>query len=305
MSLLPRLLRVPGGRDSDSQVQSKPVRSTATAYTVKLSLSVLPAALAALLNSASVASAHLSYSGRDFGTLIEGGPASVLSNQTVSSAFGWADGTDADQGDSHRGRFYRFTLTATTTVVITAERNALGSGAAGTFLPAISLFAGLGQLSPEQSGHDGAALSVSSRPGGAEGSIRAFADWSIGNDPTYNTPGDPLSGVLYAPRLASFTYLGNAADGSPANYGSAAGIFGDGAADGFVTGTFPDLPAGDYSIFVGGANYAAQSIETGPTFPTYGVTVSVQAIAIPEPAVCAFGAGAAVFTLGLIRRRHA
>ncbi len=259
------------------------------------------AALAAL-KGASVASAHLSYSGRDFGVLAEGAPASVIANQTVSSAFGWADATDSDQGDSHRGRFYRFTLAAPATVVVAAQRNLLGTGAPGTFLPAISLFAGLGQLSPEQAGHDGAALSVSSRPGGTEGSAQALADWSIGNDPTYNIPGDPTSGVLHPARLAFFTYLGNAADGDPANYGAASGIFGDGAADGFVSGTFLDLPAGDYSIFVGGANYAAQSAETGPAFPTYGVTVSVQAI--PEPAAFAFGTGAAALGLGLLRRRR-
>ena len=48
--------------------------------------------------------AHISYTGRNFGTLIIN--ADVSNNtQTVSSGFGWADATDADWGDSHRGRF--------------------------------------------------------------------------------------------------------------------------------------------------------------------------------------------------------
>ena len=116
-------------------------------------------------------------------------------------------------------------------------------------------------------------------------------DWSIGNDDTYNTPGDPTSGVLYAARLANFTYIGHAADGTSANFGLATGISGDGNADGFVTATFQGLAPGNYSLFVGGANYAAQTTEAGPTYPTYGVNVAVQAV--PEPstyALLAFGA---------------
>jgi hypothetical protein len=110
-------------------------------------------------------------------------------------------------------------------------------------------------------------------------------DFSIGNDDTFNTAGDPSSGILIPARLANFTYIGHAADGTATNYGNAPGINGDGNADGFVTATFNDLAAGDYSLFVGGANYAAQLTETGPTYPTYGVNVSVQAV--PEPSTWA------------------
>jgi len=242
-------------------------------------------ACAVLAIAGTQASAHVGYSGRDFGTLMYNSDGSgqtvTIATQTVSSGFGWADATDADWGDSHRGRFFRFTLSGSGDVQITAQRNLLGTGATG-LLPAFSLYSGLGQISPEAGGHDGSQLSIDSRPAGTEGSLRALGNWSIGNDPTYNTPGDPTSGVLYAPRLASFTYIGNAADGTFANYGSAAGIFGDGSADGYVTATFSGLAAGEYSFWVGGANYALQSVETGPTtFPTYGVTVS--ASLVPEP----------------------
>ena len=249
--------------------------------------------------------AHVGYSGRDFGTLMYNSDGSgktiTIATQTISSGFGWADATDADSGDSHRGRFFRFTLSGSGDVQITAQRNLLGTGITGTLLPAFSLYSGLGQLSPEQGGHDSATFSIDNRPVGTEGSLRALGNWSIGNDPTYNTAGDPTSGILYAPRLAYFTYIGNAADGTSANYGSAAGIFGDGNADGYLTATFTGLAAGNYSLWVGGANYGLQSVETGPsTFPTYGVTVS--AALIPEPSTGPlFLSGVAL--LALIRRR--
>ena len=273
------------------------------------------AATAVLLGAAQTASAHISYSGRNFGTLVIGNPASSINNQTMSSAFGWADATDSDWGDSHRGRFFRFTLTTTASVMITVQRNALGTGTVGTFLPAVSVYSGLaqrannegvdqeGNFRTEALAHDGAALSVASRPAEAEGSFRSLVDFSIGNDPTYVTAGDPGSGILIPARLANFTYIGHAADGTSANFGSVSGINGDGVADGFVTATFDGLAAGDYSFFVGGANYAAQSVETGPTYPTYGVDVSIQAI--PEPSTWAMIAAAACFFGWRILRRRA
>ncbi len=255
----------------------------------------------------STASAHIGYSGRDFGTLVANNSTIVRGNQTVSSSFGWADATDTDWGDSHRGRFYRFTLTSISTVVISAQRDNSGTAANGiesNFLPAISLFKGLGHLTPFQGSHDSAVLSVASRGSGTEGSFRALEDWSIGNDPTYNPPNplfpdDPLSGgILYAADLRFFEYVGHIADGTSANFGSVPGILGDGSADGYVTGTFVDLAPGDYSIFVGGASYGRQVVELGPTFPTYGVDVSVRAI--PEPGVI----GLIALSLGALALRQ-
>jgi len=245
--------------------------------------------------------AHVGYSGRDFSTLMYNSDGSsktvTIATQTISSGFGWADATDSDWGDSHRGRFFCFTLSGSGDVQITAQRNDL----LGTFLPAFSLYSGLGQLAPEQGGHDSATFSIDNRPVGTEGSLRALGNWSIGNDPTYNTAGDPTSGILYASRLAYFNYIGNAADGTSANYGSAAGIFGDGKADGYLTATFSGLVAGDYTLWVGGANYGLQSTETGPTtFPTYGVTVS--AALVPEPSTGSLILGGAAL-LAFLRRR--
>ena len=260
----------------------------------KLLLSAVATAI--LISVGHNASAHIGYTGRNFGTLEVGGAAVVIGNQTISSSFGWADATDTDWGDSHRGRFFRFTLNSTASVIITVSRNHLGNqtagnGTANSFLPAVSLYSGLAQrgknegvqqgetFRQEQAAHDGAALSVSSRPGGTEGSFRALVDWSIANDPTYTTAGDSNSGILIPARLASFTYIGHAADGTAANFGNAPGIEGDGTADGFLTATFLDLPPGDYSFFVGGADYNSQTVQVG-TFPTYGVFVSAQAIEV-------------------------
>jgi hypothetical protein len=287
-------------------------------------------ALAILAIAGQTAFAHISYSNRNFGTLIISTDASN-NTQTVSGGFGWADATDADWGDSHRFRYFRFTLAnplaGDQAVRITVERNLLGTGANNTFLPAFSLFSGLAQRAnnegvqqgsvyrTEALAHDGAARSIQSLVdqfgstngsglggSGKEGSFRSLADWSIGNDDTYNTAGDPTSGILIAARLANFTYLGHAADGTSANFGNAAGIVGDGAADGFVTATFSGLAAGDYSLFVGGANYALQNTETGPTYPTYGVNVTVGLV--PEPSTSSLLLGSAAL-LGLLRRRKA
>jgi hypothetical protein len=266
---------------------------------------VFGAALTVLAIAGSSAFAHISYNNRNFGTLIISADVSNT-NQTVSSGFGWADATDVDWGDSHRGRFFRFNLANPLAgdqgVRITVSRNLLGTGANHTFLPAFSLFSGLAQLSPEALAHDSSTLSVASRTNGTEGSFRSLTDWSIGNDPTYNTAGDPTSGVLYAARLASFTYIGHAADGTSANFGNASGIVGDGTADGFVTATFTGLAAGDYSLFVGGANYDLQTTEAGPTYPTYGVNVTVGLV--PEPSTASLILGSATL-LGLLRRRKA
>ena len=240
--------------------------------------------LVASLLAAASASAHISYTNRNFGTVSN--VAASINNQTVSSAYGWADATDADWGDTHRTRFFRFNVAADGTYVnITVARNSLGTGAQGTFLPAFSLYSGLSHLTSPLA-HDGSALSIQwlqnafgSSAGfglggsGKEGSLNALGNWSIGNS---------VSNTVVAPAdtLRSFTYVGHAADGTSANFGEAVGIVGDGVADGFVTATFL-LAAGDYSLCIGGADYAAQLSQTGPTYPTYGVDVSVAVVPAP------------------------
>ena len=299
------------------------------------------------------AEAHMSYSGRDFGTVTTG---STISGQAVSSSFGWAEATDLNWGDSHRMRAYRFTLAAPTSVTVTAQRQNLAvgtatgqqTGAHDVLLPAFSLYSGLSHTTSPLA-HDSSSLSVewlrqqfgtsgvaeaytdsnsngrwdpgeaftdtnangvwdSANLGGSgkEGSFNALGDWSIGNSTT-NWPTIPAN-----PRtdsLRSFTYVGHAADGTTANYGTfgMATIAGDGVADGTVSQTFLNLAPGDYSLLVGGAGYAAQGTETatfgaaGNAFPTYGLTVTVAPV--PEPGafvLAAIGIGAA--WVGMRRR---
>ena len=257
--------------------------------------------------------AHISYSNRDFGTFITSADVSNT-NQVVSSGFGWADATDADWGDSHRVKVFRFTLknplAADQSVRITAERNRnlLGTGPNDTFLPGFSLFSGLAHTTSPLA-HDSSALSVqwlqeqfgtnSTGLGGSgkEGSFNALGNWSIGNSVSTNV-------INVSDSLRNLMYIGHAADGTYANFGNAAGINGDGVRDGFVTATFSGLAAGDYSLFVGGANYAAQTTEVLTTqvtsYPTYGVNVTVGLI--PEPSTGSLLLGGATL-LTLLRRR--
>jgi len=312
------------------------------------------AAAAGLLLAGSFhpAEAHISYSGRDFGTVTTG---STISGQAVSSSFGWADATDSNWGDSHRTRVYRFTLSAPTSVTITAQRQNLAIGTAagqqtGTqdmFLPGFSLYSGLSHTTSPLA-HDSSSLSVewlrqqfgtagvaeaytdanangvwdpgeaftdtnangvwdSANLGdsGKEGSFNALGNWSIGNSIT-NWP-TASSGT---DSLRSFTYVGHAADGTTANYGTfgTAVIVGDGVADGTVSQTFPNLAPGDYSLLVGGAGYAAQATETmtfgasSNAYPTYGVSVTVAPV--PEPAGVVLAVAGLAGAASIVARRR-
>ena len=201
------------------------------------------------------AEAHIGYGGRDFGSFDAANGSVTIANQAVSGNFGWADGLDADFGDSHRLRAFRFSLTTTTTVTFSVAANAdATTTSVGGLLPGFSIYEGLAHLAPFGPDHDGAAVSVdylASLDGAPkEGAFRALDDWKIGND-----AGDPLS---------VFSFRGYAADVD---------------LDGFVTGSF-ELAAGDYSIFVGGVNYVSQ-LEA--TRPTYGMTATLVVTAVPEP----------------------
>jgi hypothetical protein len=163
-------------------------------------------------------------------------------------------------------------------------------------LPAFSLYSGLAASGT----HDGSSISIAWRDthygtvtaydtngmpyqkSVTEGSLNALGDWKIGSD----------AGTTFAD-LSSLTYIGNAADGTSANYGTPASsltladgavvpngtINGDGNADGVVTGSFY-LTNGSYSVFVGGANYAGVNTNT-----SYGIQGTFTAV--PEPSTWA------------------
>lgn len=242
-----------------------------------LKASLLAASLA--LSGTPIAVAHVTYSGRDFGTFGDRGSVRTvaITAGNLSSNFGWADATDDDFGDSHRTRAFRFKLTNPAIVTFRVQGTLVNATPALPF-PAFSLYSGLVHVAPEASDHDGTAitqiyLATLGDPQPKEGALRALADWKVGNDDTYNTPGDSGSGVLYPAALSSLTYVGHKADGTSANFGSASGIEGDGTADGDVQSTFT-LPAGDYTIIMGGADYAA-SVGAVGTPPSFGFTATL------------------------------
>jgi hypothetical protein len=244
------------------------------------------------------AMAHVSYSGRYFDNFGGGNP-QTISIGNLSSDFGWADATDADFGDSHRTRAFRITLTTPGEITITVQGAMVGAASAVQYPAAFSIYSGLTHIAPEALAHDSSPLSVSYLAGlggmqPREGALYALGNWVIANEDVYNVPGDPGSGVAVPATLRHLTYLGHVADGSPANYGAAPGVNGDGVADGIVTGTFV-LPTGEYTLMIGGANYATQG--PGP-HTNFGLVATV----VPEPAAAALLAVGALFSVSRRRR---
>ena len=247
-----------------------------------LASAILAIASLSLL-SAERCMAHLSYTGRDFGIFSDSADKTFpISGQIVSGNYGWADGTDADFGDSHKLKIFRFTLEDPMLITISVQG---GSG----LLPGFSLYSGLAHLSPNPPDHDGAAITLSYLDfigGGKEGAFNALSNWRLGYD-----------GATSFSQLTTFMFEGYAVDGTPANFGPAPGVVGDGLADGFVTKTFP-LLAGDYSLFVGGADYA------GTSASNYSISVSVSNVApVPEPSTSAAFVGGLATLCGLRRRK--
>ena len=244
------------------------------------------------------AMAHVGYTGRSFGTFGDTFAMSTLSNQAATGNYGWIDGTDADYGDSHKLRAYRFTLLEPTDVKLSFGEatsqvtDHLGNVSTSQLglTPGFSLYQGLAHLAPQPADYDGADLSQASRPDYAEGSFRALTDWSIGND-----QGD-LNGMTVPASLSFFKYIGHAYDG--AGHGS------DGLADGKVSHTFMNLAAGDYSVFVGGADYLAQDIANPDLQSQYGVTGTLVAGVVPESETYAMLLAGLGLMGAIVRRRH-
>ena len=233
----------------------------------------------------SSAFAHLSYSNRNFGSFTGLEPQSfTITGQTVPNNWGWADGTDADFAHSHEIRFFRFNLQITTSVTITvAAVDALA------LLPAFSIYSGLAHMPAQGLDYETPVVFsyLATLPGPAkEGAFMATGNWTLGNDNNISVS-----------EFSAFTYVGNAADGTAANYGTAPGVNGDGNADGTVTGTFV-LGPGDYTVGVGGANYFSQGVDAVAD----GVTLTVLAVPVPEPTTGVLAA-TSMLAVGMMRRR--
>lgn len=217
------------------------------------------------------ATAHIVYTGHDFG-VFNSLSTVTLSDKAVTGNSGWING--ADYGDSHHVRSFRFTLSGSADVTLTfkgldsfefqpsyppgVEPVATLEG----FQPGFSLYSGLAHTPPQQADHDSSLISIENRPEGSAGSFYALGDWAIGNDDG---------------ELSFLTYIGHAYDGAMVN-----GIAGaDGLLDGVVSLAFTGLAAGDYSIFVGGAN----ALATGLDYFGLSGTLTIDSIsqAVPEP----------------------
>ena len=251
------------------------------------------------------AQAHVTYTGRDLGSFtgLSGASASI-DNQVIAGNYSWADATDADFADSHKAKIFRFHLDNEALVTITAQANPTASSTAvGGWLPGFSIYSGLAHVSPFPADYEAAAITRAflnetfpDGKGGTtkEGAWNALGDWRIGND----------VGKTFAD-LTTLVFKGYAVDGSSANFGATPGIVGDGVADGRVGATFR-LVAGDYSLFVGGADYAAQLPSHPDVSAPYGMSVSVNVAAIPEPSTVVLTLmGIAVVASGVRRRASA
>jgi len=211
------------------------------------------------------ASAHISYTGRNLGTwTYSAGNWSITGNsgnltngnvsvtvKNISKDYGWAKAANTDSGDSHDGGWFRLAVNgATGAFVITAIGGTTDAARAGIypfnnigprFLPAFTIYRGLAVA------------------GAHEGALDALGNSTLAND-------NGESGQLL--------YVGHAADGVSANYGSNPDIEGDGVSDGIVKKTFT-LQTGIYSIFVGGGNNGGSDIGN------YGVNLAIRAAALP------------------------
>lgn len=230
---------------------------------------------AACLVVSSVARAHVSYSGRDFGSYSGLSLGSkTITNQAVTGNYGWADAADGILGDSHRGRAFRLHLDNAALVSLTVSANpSATTNSLGGLIPAFSIYSGLAALAPlppsqttnaASPDHDVGVASEAWRtwwvqqnvdptatdPGSTDGSWNALGDWKIGGDG--DLPGDFT-------QLSSFIYKGSAVDTN---------------ATGTVTGSFA-LSAGDYTIFIGGNDIANKTAGTAHSPHGISATLSV------------------------------
>lgn len=252
--------------------------------------------------------AHISYSGRAFGT-ITGNSNITISNQAVTSNFGWADASDQAlhfdpnyaawhtvdsasyssatftdgvdslfYGDSHKGKAFSFHLDATTTVRITEQSNATATpSSVGGLTAAFSVYRGLAAISPFPPSQTGLPPSADHDFSAASQTWRASQVRSVTGNASYD----------HLASQGSWNALGNwsiGGDGDlPGDFsqlshfeyvGSAAATVHDGVARGVFT-----LGAGDYTIFVGGNDLSSKNATDA--IKAYGLALNVTAV--PEP----------------------
>jgi len=231
--------------------------------------------LAACLLTANVAEAHLTYGGRDFGAFsgLTNGVATIL-NQAVTGNYGWADAADGILGDSHRARAFRFRLDNPAYVRLAVSANPTATtNSLGGFTPAFSLYSGLAAVAPfapsqtanpPAADHDGSAASLAWRISWVKHNLNPSATSEDPTDGCWNALGDmKIGGDGDLPgdfsQLSSLIYKGSAASTS---------------SGGTVTGSFA-LPAGDYTILIGGNDPANKTSNTAKSPHGISATLSV------------------------------
>jgi hypothetical protein len=235
--------------------------------------------LAVIFLAGHTARAHLTYSGRDFGSFsgLTNATASIT-NQAVTGNYGWADAADGILGDSHRARAFRFHLENEALVTLTAAANPTATtNSLGGFTPAFSVYAGLGAVAPfpasqtanpSAADHDGSDASIAWRTwwvqqnidpaaideSATDGSWNALGDWKIGGDG--DLPGDfsQLSTFIYKISAASTTSGGS------------------------VTRSLV-LPAGDYTVLIGGNDILNKTSNTA--LAAYGISATLTVSSAP------------------------
>lgn len=252
--------------------RSKPGFRSAAEFARKL----IP--VAAFLLTGYSAQAHLTYSGRDLGSFSGLTNASAtITNQTVTGNYGWADAADGVLGDSHRGRAFRFHLDNAAFVNLTIAANpSATTNSLGGLTPAFSVYSGLAAVAPfapsqtdlpSSADHDGTLASIAWRvlwvkqyldptatsEAPTDGCWNAIGDFKIGGD------GD-LAGDIS--QLSTLTYKGSAAATSATT----------------ATGSL-FLPAGDYTIIVGGNDIANKTSNTA--LSAHGISVALTVAPAP------------------------
>jgi hypothetical protein len=227
----------------------------------------------------SIAHAHLTYGGRDFGSFSGlTNATAAITNQACTGNYGWADAADGILGDSHKGRVFRFHLDNAAVVSLTVAANANATtNSLGALTPAFSIYSGLGAIAtfpasqttnPPSADHDFSYSSIAWRTwwvqqnlnpsatdeSPTDGSWNALGDWKIGGDG--DLPGDfsQLSTLIYKASAAS-TNSGGTVTGSVA------------------------LPAGDYSIMIGGNDIANKTAGTAAS--PHGITATLSVTPTP------------------------
>jgi hypothetical protein len=256
---------------------------------------------AGLLAAVPAAQAHLTYSGRDFGSFtgLSYGSATI-SNQAITGNYGWADAADGVLGDSHKGRAFRFHLDNDAYVSFKFSANPSATATSvGGLIPGFSVYQGLAAIAPfaasqtalpSSADHDFSDSSAAWRTAWAkdnlgpsfdasatDGSWNALGQWKIGGDG--DKPGD------FA-QLSTFNFRGFGVDYDK---------------DGTATAGFR-LAAGDYTIMVGGNDILNKGSATAGS--AFGVSGTLTVTAVPEPTTWTLAALGAVVWMGLQRTRR-